>query len=139
MMRIRKLFVYGSLHTASNPFYRLLMKNSRKIGEGTVQGNLYFLGRYPGAVITKDGNKIYGSVYLLNDLQLFDELDKYEEYNPLNPQGSLFIRKTVTVTGEDGKKHRAWIYVYNREVSGKRLIKSGNYGQYRKRKVAVKQ
>ncbi len=134
---IRKLFVYGSLHTASNPFHRLLKQKAKKIGEGTAAGSLYFIGRYPGAVMSKDGKKIYGTIFLLEDINLLEELDKYEEYNPLQPEHSLFIRKAVTVTGEDGKNHRAWIYVYNREVSNKELIESGNYSEFRKRKRVV--
>ncbi len=134
---IRKLFVYGSLHTASNPFHRLLKQKAKKIGEGAASGSLYFIGRYPGAVMSKDGKKIYGTIFLIEDIQVFKELDKYEEYNPLHPEHSLFIRKAVIVTDEQGKKHRAWIYIYNKDVSGKRLIKGGNYRQFRKRKKSV--
>lgn len=134
---IRKLFIYGSLHTASNPFHRLLKQKAKKIGEGTVAGSLYFIGRYPGAVMSKDGKKIYGSIYLLEDIKLLDELDKYEEYNPLQPEHSLFIRKAVTVTDKEGSNHRAWMYVYNRDVTDKQLIKGGNYHEFRKQKRVV--
>ena len=104
------------------------------MGQGEIEGRLYNIGNYPGAVKSSSVHKIYGQIYKVINADILAELDRYEDYNESNPQKSLFIRKAVLVKGENGKVHRAWVYFYNRPVRLKKIIKTGNYKKFRKAK-----
>jgi gamma-glutamylcyclotransferase (GGCT)/AIG2-like uncharacterized protein YtfP len=100
------------------------------VGRGTIRASLYDLGDYPGARVVglRAGQRVSGELYRLRDPKVaLRILDKYEEFSPLDPRKSLFIRGLVPVTMEDGRKKRAWAYLYNRSVADARLIPSGRY------------
>jgi gamma-glutamylcyclotransferase (GGCT)/AIG2-like uncharacterized protein YtfP len=123
------LFVYGTLMKGFREEWQ------RKVGaefvaHGTIKASLYDLGNYPGArqFIAEPSVRVSGELYRLRDSTLaLRILDKYEEFFPLEPKRSLFIRKHVSVTLEDGRKRRAWAYFYNRAVAGAKLIPSGRF------------
>jgi gamma-glutamylcyclotransferase (GGCT)/AIG2-like uncharacterized protein YtfP len=100
------------------------------VGRGTIRGNLYDLGDYPGArvVAAEPGQRVSGELYRLRDPELaLETLDKYEEFSPREPNRSLFVRELLPVILEDGRKRRAWAYLYNRGIAGAKLIPSGRY------------
>jgi gamma-glutamylcyclotransferase (GGCT)/AIG2-like uncharacterized protein YtfP len=100
------------------------------VGRGSIKAHLYDFGDYPGArdYQAEPGQRVQGELYRLRDADLaLKMLDKYEDFSPSKPRRSLFIRKSVTVTLEDGKKKRAWAYIYNRGVARAKLIPSGSY------------
>jgi gamma-glutamylcyclotransferase (GGCT)/AIG2-like uncharacterized protein YtfP len=100
------------------------------VGRGTIRANLYDFGEYPGARVVgaESGRRVSGELYRLRDPELaLKTLDEYEEFSPLKPNKSLFIRKLVSVTLEDGRKKRAWAYLYNRGIANARLIPTGCY------------
>lgn len=88
------------------------------LGKGTVIGNLHDLGDYPALVLDgKRKQRVPGSVFALpNDPSALQALDKYEEFEPNDPQNSLFVRSLRTVTLGDGKRKRCWVYIYNRKL-----------------------
>jgi gamma-glutamylcyclotransferase (GGCT)/AIG2-like uncharacterized protein YtfP len=99
-------------------------------GRGTIRANLYDLGDYPGARVVgaEPGRRVSGELYRLRDAKLaLKNLDKYEEFFPLQPNKSLFVRELVAVTLEDGRKKRAWAYLYNRGTADAKLIPTGRY------------
>ncbi|HLG34575.1 MAG TPA: gamma-glutamylcyclotransferase family protein [Bacteroidia bacterium] len=140
---LSKIFIYGSLITPSNNFSKKIIDNSDYISDGKVKGRLYLLGNYPGAVIEESEKSIHdikGKLFRLNNTGVLKELDKYEQYFKSSPSKSLFIRRAVLVTDEEGIRHRAWIYIYNRPVDNRKSIRGGDYNRYRlsrRRKVAV--
>src|SRR5207253_10842937 len=107
--RRERLFVYGTLRRgfALHPLLRKLAV--RYVGRGKIQGHLYDLGRFPGAVPSSSPqNKITGEVYELSnpDKQL-EELDRAEEYHREQPRNSLFVRGLSLVRLENGRRFKA--------------------------------
>jgi len=54
-------------------------------------------------------------------------LDGYEEFFPLEPHKSVFVREMMPVKPEGGLQKRAWVYLYNGKVPGSSRIPSGDY------------
>ena len=124
------LFVYGTLMKGFREDWQGKV-GADFVGRGTIRASLYDLGDYPGARLfsVAPGERVSGELYRLRDSTLaLRTLDKYEEFFPLKPKKSLFIRKRVSVTLEDGRRKRAWVYIYNRAVARAKLIASGSYG-----------
>jgi gamma-glutamylcyclotransferase (GGCT)/AIG2-like uncharacterized protein YtfP len=104
------------------------------VGRGTIRANLYDLGDYPGARVVgaERGRRVSGELYRLRDPQLaLRILDEYEEFSPLRPNKNLFVRELLAVTLDDGRKKRAWAYLYNRGIANAKLIATGRYGDGR--------
>ncbi|HXG36580.1 MAG TPA: gamma-glutamylcyclotransferase family protein [Dehalococcoidia bacterium] len=128
----QRLFVYGTLMNGMEANVILASKGARYVGSGVIQGRLYDLGEYPAAVKSDDPNEVVvGELYELPDLAALRGLDAYEEFEPDQPDGSVFIREEVTVRmpEERGREVRAWAYFYNPalQVRGARRISSGDY------------
>jgi gamma-glutamylcyclotransferase (GGCT)/AIG2-like uncharacterized protein YtfP len=66
---------------------------------------------------------VRGEVYRIKDPAILGALDRYEEFNPDNPQASLFVRQRIQVpdAGE------AWTYLYNGSRENRRRISSGDW------------
>ena len=126
-----KLFVYGTLrsefhqHTASvvTEFFNLL-------GNARAKGMLYDLDEYPGATVSDSDSFIIGELYELKPAKDFDaafkQLDDYEGYLVNSEKESLYLRKETEVLYEN-RICSAWMYWYNRDVYGKKIIESGDY------------
>lgn len=81
-----------------------------------MRGRLLDLGEFPGAILSKNGNEISGTVFELpEDPALLSRLDAYEEYDPSHPEKSLFLRERTIVKMEDGSQRECWIYIYNQK------------------------
>ena len=125
----RLLFVYGTLMKGFSERWQRKV-GAELVGRGTIRASLYDLGGYPGAKVlgAKPKQRVSGELYRLRDPKLaLRILDKYEEFSPLDRKKSLFIRAIVPVSLENGRKRRAWVYLYNRAVNNARLIPSGRY------------
>jgi gamma-glutamylcyclotransferase (GGCT)/AIG2-like uncharacterized protein YtfP len=96
-----------------------------------VPGRLYDFGDYPGAILDPSSEtSICGELVALPpDQTLIDELDKYEEFDPSNPEASLFIRKRTKVMLANGESLEAWIYVYNRDPGDAPIVRGGDYSK----------
>jgi putative glutamine amidotransferase len=129
------LFVYGTLRPGHAPAsVAAYVDGCRCVGEGSTSGRLYDLRNYPGAIVDAAGEgKIFGQVLALPDERTLRRLDAYEGYDPRDPGNSLFVRTECDVTLDGGggggaaRAVRAWVYVYNRDVSDARLIPEGRY------------
>lgn len=103
---------------------------ARFVGRGRIDGVLYDLGEYPGAIRTDadSGAQIKGELYELGNPKLAVKLlDQYEGFFPDGLQSSLFVRTTAPVTLENGQTKNAWVYVYNRPVNKAKLVCGGDY------------
>jgi pyruvate carboxylase len=123
------LFVYGTLMKGFREDWQRKV-GAEFVGQGCIRASLFDLGDYPGARFfsAEPGKRVAGELYRLRDSTLaLRILDKYEEFFPMEPKKSLFIRKSVSVTLEDGRRRRAWAYMYNRAVDKAKLIPSGHY------------
>ena len=133
-----KLFVYGSLRSGfRNPVYEYLTKYFTLIGEAVVKGKLYDLGDYPAATATEEDHFISGELYTINNPQEFSwaigQLDDYEGLNVEEGEIALYKREQV-IAYRKAEPHTAWIYWYNRDITGKPEIESGDVLEYLQQK-----
>ena len=127
------MFVYGTLRKdTASPMAHIIDAYCDVIGEGYILGSLYDLGRYPGVLVGHEHpGKVFGQLFRLNDEQkVLAEFDYYEECSDDFPKPHLYIREAVDVYLPDGEKGKAWVYIYNRDVSEATLIPEGNYIDY---------
>ena len=124
------LFLYGTLLPGEAPKeIASIVKRLRRLGSARVRGRLYDFGEFPGAVLDSSSRTmVYGELVVLpSDERLLEVLDRYEEFDPLDPKGSLFIRKKAKVWMANGSSREGWIYVYNKPPGKAKLVRSGDY------------
>lgn len=130
------LFVYGSLLTGTpnrrlNRQMRRLLRHSRP---AMIQGRLYNLGHYPGAVASAaKTDRVYGRVMTLRNSSFLLQLDRYEHYLPDELANSEFIRILMPAQVLPSRiRLVCWVYVYNKDLSRKHRILSGDYVHFRR-------
>lgn len=127
-----RIFVYGTLRRDAGDRAPPSLKLGWTFeGIGTVPGELYDLGRYPGAIPSKDRSdtRVRGEVYgLPRPADTLRRLDIYEGCGPDDPQPHQFVRELIDVELEDGRCVRAWIYWFGGTPLG-RPIQSGDWIQ----------
>jgi gamma-glutamylcyclotransferase (GGCT)/AIG2-like uncharacterized protein YtfP len=123
------LFVYGTLrHAASHPMAAHLNQQAKLLGPASYQGKLYKVADYPAVIASSNpANKVYGEVYQLFSADLWSILDDYEECSPSFAQPTEYRRLLQTVYLANGDEISAWVYLYNRSVSGFEVIESGDF------------
>lgn len=129
---IKYLFLYGTLmQPESDEEIALVVNRLHRIGAASVRGRLYDLGDYPGAVIDPSSNtSVRGElVELPEDESVLHALDRYEEFDPTNPQHSLFVRTKVRIQLTVGRNVDAWMYVYNKHLGDAPVITGGTYSK----------
>jgi gamma-glutamylcyclotransferase (GGCT)/AIG2-like uncharacterized protein YtfP len=123
------VFVYGTLRRdARGQMLSPLCRDWAFAGYGTVPGELYDFGAYPGAVPSESSEAlIKGEVYELPDpREMLPLIDRYEGCGDGDPEPHEFTRHLVDVQMNDGSVVRAWIYWYQPRPLGRRLG-SGDY------------
>lgn len=112
------LFVYGTLRRAfDNPMAQMLRANSDFEGLATVGGTVYQVNpRYPGLVA--GAGKTPGELYRLKNNTVLEELDRYENCSPQDPEPHEYRRRNLWVRREDGSEVKAWVYVYQLDATG---------------------
>ena len=122
------LFVYGTLLDKQNEFGAYLNAKCSFYAEGRFKGRLYDIGEYPGAVTDTAGSDyVYGKIFTVNDPDnVLKRLDYYEGFGADQAKPNLFIRERIVIE-TDNKPVMCWVYLYNLQVEGLRLIKSGKY------------
>jgi gamma-glutamylcyclotransferase (GGCT)/AIG2-like uncharacterized protein YtfP len=112
---ITLLFVYGGLMRGFDLHHYLA--GCSFAGDAWTKGVLVQAGRYPGLI--EGEGKVSGELYAMNDPPaLLEALDELEDYDPLDPQRSLYIRTVRAITQDDSSATRAWVYLYNRDTAG---------------------
>ncbi len=123
-------FFYGTLIPQyAPPHLRDILAGFHFIGDGSLPGTLYDFGNYPGAVFADSSpSRVYGRVYraACDDL-LLAELDRYEGYDQLSPDGSEYIRRRRNVTLANGDVVECWMYDYNWSTEGFPIIANGRW------------
>ena len=125
-------FAYGTLRQATaTDIHQVLIRYGEYFSSGFLQGKLYEIDGYPGAVeSTSPGDKVIGELYKIASAQVLPLLDEYEECSDRFPKPHEYIRKKVSIVLPDGANIRAWAYVYNRDVTNLIIINSGDYLSY---------
>ncbi len=123
------LFVYGTLlSNAGHPMGARLGREARLIGEASMEGRLYSLGRYPGLVEVADReSRVHGEVYALNNpAASLAWLDAYERISPDDAHND-YERCERTVRLTSGEDVTAWVYFYRADVRGMPAIPNGRW------------
>jgi gamma-glutamylcyclotransferase (GGCT)/AIG2-like uncharacterized protein YtfP len=99
----------------------------------TVRGRLYDLGPYPAAIVDAEAHeRIRGEVLELSPgTSVLSVIDTYEECDPADAVGSLFLRLRCDAEVDDGRVLNSWIYVYNRDPGSAPLVPHGDYVRWR--------
>ena len=120
-----RVFVYGLLKRGFGLHHH--MAQGTFVGDATAAGALYSLGEYP-AMVDGEG-AVRGELYRFDDIAVALELlDEVEEYDPLDPESSPYLRAVRPITlRSDGAVVPAWCYLYNRSVKGMTRIASGEW------------
>ncbi len=126
------LFVYGTLRRdLGKPTHNLLVNGADFIGNGYLFGKLYEIDNYPGLKISQYGakgrDKVFGEIYRLKDLDIFDVLDDYEECSEKYPEPHEYKRVKTNIYFDNGDILSAWVYEYNYDTKNLAQIKSGDY------------
>src|SRR5262249_15269400 len=106
------LFVYGSLmSTAGHRMGARLRGEARRIGAATIQGRLYRVSWYPGAVDSADPAQwVHAEVWALDDPKLaLALLDALEVIVPGWSEGGEYRRVERPVRRASGVEMAAWV------------------------------
>src|SRR5688500_15217650 len=119
------LFAYGTLIPGCEPPHmRGACAGMRVVGEGTVPGVLYDLGRFPGVV---EGDGTVRGIVLRVPEAAWPALDAYEACPGPDCEDGLFRRIRTTATLDGGGRVECWLYVYARDVTGRPVVGSGDW------------
>ena len=133
MVENQYLFVYGTLLSNYGDYesHQWVDKYAEYMGKAKMDGKMYMVDYYPGIVPCQNGEKycVRGELYRLRDPEkLFDFLDRYEEYNPVDPAHSEYVRKQSMVElKNDGKMYIAWVYYFNQSVDDLEFMPKGDF------------
>jgi len=118
--------VYGSLMTGMGGREELDVGDQLiYVSRCEIGGCLFDLGDYPGLLL--GSGVVHAELYEVGSAAVLPRLDAYEHYDPDEPEGSLYIRRRVRLAQPDCD---AWLYEYNRDVSGRPSIPSGDWKRY---------
>jgi len=119
---IASIFVYGTLRRGFGRHRVLQRLRARYAGEGTIEGELYRLGEFPGArKSSQASSRIVGEVYQpQNPKRAFrvQDLDR-----------GLFRREPAEVSLQNGGRVTAWVYWLKRAPWLPTRIPSGDYAR----------
>ena len=124
------LFVYGTLRqNVKHPMHQQLVAHARFVSMARYQARLYQLSYYPGAVPSASAaDQVVGELYqLVQPELLLPMLDKYEECGEGFAKPQEYRRELQQVTLDSGESVSAWVYIYNRDISGLQRIQSGDF------------
>jgi gamma-glutamylcyclotransferase (GGCT)/AIG2-like uncharacterized protein YtfP len=124
------LFVYGSLmSTAGHRMGARLHGEARRIGAASMQGRLYRVSWYPGAVDSTDpAHRVHGEVWALDDPERgLAWLDDYEGIAPGRGASGEYQRLERLVCLATGTEVAAWVYLYQGDVMRLPVISDGRW------------
>jgi gamma-glutamylcyclotransferase (GGCT)/AIG2-like uncharacterized protein YtfP len=122
-----RIAFYGTLRWGE-PAYRTLSLPGRLrfAGPCRLNGALFSLGPYPAFLDTEPG-LVRADLFEILDTDVIRILDDYEEFDPADEAGSLYVRRLLSV---DGSTEQAWTYVYASDVDPHTHIPCGDWLGY---------
>lgn len=132
-MTIEYIFVYGTLRKQSaTDMHSVLARHCEYLADGYMQGQLYEIGSYPGAIESKySKDKVYGEIYkITSGSKILLRLDEYEGCGNRFPEPHEYIRKILPIRLTNVDEVMAWVYVFNKDVSSLAQIESGDYAKH---------
>ena len=120
-----KLFVYGTLLRGLSRAQ--MLRGARFLGPALLSGRLFDLGSYPGLLFGE--GLVVGEIHLV-DSSTLQRIDRVEDFDARDPEGSLYRRGTVSARHFSGGGETVETYFYNREPAAGVLIPHGDYRRY---------
>lgn len=118
---MRFFFFYGTLIAGSgNDAAARVHERLRDLGPASTRGRLYAIadiqGWYPALVAGDEvvTGRLYETLPAFDDRDLA-RLDAWEDFHPLRPEASLYLREEIAVVAPAGSC-RAWAYRFNQPV-----------------------
>lgn len=124
------IFVYGTLRKgADTAMSQVLARHCEYYADGYMQGKLYEINGYPGAVESDNPeDKVYGELYRIIDRGVvLLQLDEYEECTNQYPVPHEYSRKKLPIALTGDGSVMAWVYVFNHSIANLVPITSGDY------------
>lgn len=101
------------------------------LGPCTLSGRLIDLGDWPGLI---DGpGEVAAELYAIVDAEILARLDAFEDYEPADPEGSLYLRERVALVAPAGE---AFAYRYVGPRAGRAVIAGGDWRAWRGKRAA---
>ena len=119
----RHVFVYGTLRRGGRNDIARFRPPPRYVADARIQGTLYDLGSYPGAVLGGSG-VLVGEVYAIAP-SLEVQLDELEEVRP--DDSGEYIKREVRVKAGTAELLCLVYEIHPNRVAGRRVIASGNW------------
>lgn len=128
------VFVYGTLRPGEKNYPLFLQGKTRRETPAFAEGRLFFVrdGGYP-YVLPGDG-RVAGDLMELTPATYdatLSGLDRLEDYHPQEEAGSLYLRRSCSVTVASGRRRMAWIYFWNGPAEAGDRIPSGDFRRRR--------
>lgn len=120
-----EVFVYGTLLRGLR--FHGALKGATFLGPARVRGRLFDLGPYPALADGPD--QVHGEVYRV-DAGTLARLDRIEDFDPRDPEGSLYRRVVRRSWLPDGEFRDVQVYLYNARVDPRRRIPHGDYRRH---------
>lgn len=127
------LFAYGTLMTSARTSRTgrrergRLAREAESLGSATLPGRLYDLGHYPGLVEGGDGSVHGEALRLAHPEHTLRWLDAYEGIGAGTRDHDEYVRVERTIRLEAGQSVTAWVYLYQRDVTGKPEVAGGRW------------
>ena len=123
------LFVYGNLMRGLE--LHNYLGSAFFIAEAWTKGQLASLGRYPGLI--EGEGKVIGEIYRLADPAAdLERLDDLEEFDPADPDGSVYLRVRAEAQTPEGVLD-VWLYRYNEDTTQAPRVPSGDWRSFLQR------
>lgn len=134
------LFVYASLLSGfKSPAYEYISRYFKLKGPATVKGTIYDMGTFPVGTANDTGRLIRGELYEIKNPKelsfILAQLDDYEGLYPDDGEDIYYKRELVATTLESGEEGIAWIYWYDKDITGKPIVESENMLDYLDRRL----
>ncbi|MBI1816539.1 MAG: gamma-glutamylcyclotransferase [Deltaproteobacteria bacterium] len=124
--RPARFFFYGTLRDAARVNAVVGPASGwRRVAAGSISGRMYDVGPYPALRPGRTAaERVRGVVIeFANGAAALPLLDAYEEA----VAATLYVRRRCRVRLTNGRTLTAWVYVYNRPVTGLQRIAGGDW------------
>ncbi len=130
-MSKQSVFVYGTLRKGGSNHFR--MDGAEFVGKGTVKGKIYRIDSNPQLVFPAlkldAGGSVLGEVYLVSETQM-KALDEFEGISERYEEPYEYRRVMTVVEMESGESLHAWVWEWNSDLDGAKLLPEGDWLLY---------
>lgn len=112
--RLLAFFVYGTLKPGGMYYQSRCQAYAPEAIPAVMPGRLYHLPGLEYPAVTVGDDRIEGFVLRFQNPEILTLLDEVEEYDPQDPDNSLYFRQQISVESEQGPLD-VWVYLMHPE------------------------